>query len=71
MEINILIQKCYLFHNLKKRFVELPTLLVNFNDHFKILCKDIIINFYKGRKILVICNSIKEAKIIENELKKI
>ena len=54
MEINILIQKCYLFHNIKKRFVELPTLLVNFNDHFKILCKDIIINFYKGRKILVI-----------------
>ena len=55
----------------KKRFVELPALLVNFNDHFKIICKDIIINFYKGRKILVICNSIKEAKIIENELKKI
>ena len=55
----------------KKRFVELPAILVNYNEHFRIICKDIIINFYKGRKILVICNSIKEAKIIENELKKL
>ena len=54
----------------KKRFVELPPLLVNYKDHFKVLCKDIIINFYKGRKILVICSSIKEAKILEEELKK-
>ena len=54
----------------KKRFVELPPVLVNIADHFYTICKDIIINFYRGRKILVICNSIKEAKIIEDELKK-
>ena len=53
----------------KKRFVELPPLLVSFNEHLLIICKDIIINFNKGRKILVICSSIKEAKIIEDELK--
>ena len=53
----------------KKRFVELPPLLVNLKDHYDAIFKDIIINFYKGRKILVICNSIKEAKIIEANLK--
>ena len=53
----------------KKRFIELPPLLVSFKDHLFVICKDIIINFYKGRKILVICSSIKEAKIIEDELK--
>ena len=53
----------------KKRFIELPPLLVNIKHHLFTICKDIIINFYKGRKILVICNSIKEAKIIEDELK--
>ena len=52
----------------KKRFVELPPLLVDIKNHFFIICKDILINFYKGRKILVICYSIKEAKIIQNEL---
>ena len=55
----------------KKRFVELPPLLVNLKDHYDAICQDIIINFYKGRKILVICNSIKEAKIIEKKLKDI
>ena len=53
----------------KKRFVELPPLLVNVNNHYNTIYKDIIINFYKGRKILVICNSIKESKIIEFNLK--
>ena len=53
----------------KKRFIELPPILVDIKDHLFIICKDILINFYKGRKILVICNSIKEAKIIEDELK--
>ena len=54
----------------KKRFVELPPLLVKIEEHLNAICKDILINFYKGRKILVICGSIKEAKIIEEKLKK-
>ena len=54
----------------RKRFVELPPLLVNINEHLNLICKDILINFYKGRKILVICSSIKEAKFIEEELKR-
>ena len=53
----------------KKRFIELPPLLVNIKDHLYYICKDIVINFYKSRKVLVICNSIREAKIIEKELK--
>ena len=54
----------------QKRFVELPPKLCKITEHIDEICKDIIINFHKGRKILVICTSIKEAKFIEEKLKK-
>ena len=50
--------------------MELPPIIVESKEHFFVICKDILINFYKGRKVLVICDSIKEAKIIEDELKR-
>ena len=52
-----------------KRFVELPAILCDIREHYNIICQDIITNFLKGRKILVICNSIKEANIIKDKLK--
>ena len=53
----------------KKRFVELPAILCNIKDHHKNICQDIITNYLKGRKILVICGSIKEANILKNKIK--
>ena len=53
----------------KKRFVELPPILCNIKDHYNIICEDIITNFLKGRKILVICSSIKEANVLKKILK--
>lgn len=52
----------------KKRFIELPPILSNILDHPKNICKDIIINYSKGRRILVICESIKEARDLHNKL---
>ena len=52
----------------KKRFVELPPLLVNIKEHYTEICKDIVNNFYKGRKILVICSSIGEALSLQEKL---
>ena len=52
----------------QKRFVELPPKLCKIEDHINEICKDIIINYHKGRKILVICRSINEAKFIEEKL---
>ena len=54
----------------QKRFVELPPKLCKIKDHINEICKDIIINYHKGRKILVICRSINEAKYIEERLTK-
>ena len=53
----------------QKRFVELPAKLCKIEDHINEICKDIIINYHKGRKILVICRSINEAKYIQEKLK--
>lgn len=53
----------------KKRFIELPPILSDITGHYNDICKDIIINYSKGRKILVICESIKEARDIEKRLK--
>ena len=53
----------------QKRFVELPPKICKIENHINEICKDIIINYHKGRKILVICRSINEAKYIEEELK--
>ena len=53
----------------KKRFVELPAILCNIKDHYNTICEDIIINYSKGRKILVICESINEANILKEKLK--
>lgn len=44
----------------KKRFIELPPKFSNSLTHYNDICEDIIINFYYGRKIFVICDSIKE-----------
>ena len=44
----------------KKRFIELPPKFSNNFTHYDDICEDIIINFYYGRKIFVICDSIKE-----------
>ena len=53
----------------KKRFVELPAILCDIKDHYKSICDDIIVNYSIGRKVLVICNSIKEANILKEKLK--
>ena len=53
----------------KKRFIELPAILCDIKEHYNIICEDIITNFLKGRKILVICSSIKEANILKEKLK--
>lgn len=53
----------------KKRFVELPAILCDIKDHYNTICQDIVTNYLKGRKILVICNSIKEANILKEKLK--
>ena len=54
----------------KKRFIELPPILSSILEHHDNICKDIIINYSHGRKILVICESIKEARILHNHLLK-
>ena len=51
-----------------KRFIELPPKLSN--RFFDDICEDIIINFNKGRKILIVCNSIKDAYTLESYLLK-
>ncbi len=52
----------------KKRFIELPPIFSNILEHPKNICIDIIINYSRGRKILVICESIKEAQNLKKEL---
>ena len=52
----------------KKRFMELPLKLSDFEKHFDDICEDIINNFHKGRKILVICSCLLEAKEIKKKL---
>ena len=52
----------------KKRFIELPPKLINFLDHIDNICEDIIINYSYGRRILVICESIKEAQQLYKKL---
>ena len=54
----------------RKRFIELPPLIAkNNNEHIDKICNDIILNYSKGRKILVICETIQEAVELEKELK--
>jgi preprotein translocase subunit SecA len=52
----------------KKRFIELPPKLSNILEHLDNICEDIIINYSYGRKILVICESIKEAQQLHKQL---
>jgi len=52
----------------KKRFIELPPKLSNILQHSDNICKDIIINYSYGRRILVICESIKEARDLHKKL---
>ena len=52
----------------KKRFIELPPILTDILEHHNKICEDIIINYSYGRKILVICESIKEAQILHQKL---
>jgi len=52
----------------KKRFIELPPILSNILEHSDNICKDIIINYSYGRRILVICESIKEARELHKKL---
>ena len=52
----------------KKRFVELPPILCKKDEHYKIICEDILSNFDKERKVLVICDSIDEANQIKEYL---
>ena len=52
----------------KKRFIELPPIISNILEHFDNICKDIIINYSYGRRILVICESIKEARDLHKKL---
>ena len=52
----------------KKRFMELPLKLSDFGKYLDDICEDIINNFHKGRKILVICCCLKEAEKIKNKL---
>ena len=64
---HILTQKYYLSLNIKKKsFIELPPKFSYY--HYNDICEDIIINFSKGRKILVICDSIKEANCLKKDL---
>jgi preprotein translocase subunit SecA len=54
----------------RKRFIELPPLIAkDENEHIDKICNDIILNYSKGRKILVICETIQEALDLEKELK--
>ena len=52
----------------KKRFIELPPILSDILEHLDKICEDIIINYSYGRKILVICESIKEAQTLHKKL---
>ena len=54
----------------RKRFIELPAILSNILDHQNRICEDIIINYSYGRRVLVICESIKEAQTLYNKLLK-
>ena len=54
----------------KKRFIELPPILSNILEHEDNICEDIIINYSYGRKVLVICESIKEAQNLNKKLLK-
>ena len=55
-----------------KRFIELPAIICeeNYEMHLIKICLEIIFHYSKGRKILVICQDIKEGKKIEELLKK-
>ena len=51
-------------HYKRKRFIQFPIIISEASEHMNRICKEIFINYYKGRKILVICESIREAKVI-------
>ena len=44
----------------QKRFIELPPKLSENLKHHNDICKDIIINYSKGRRILIIWNQLKK-----------
>ena len=54
----------------RKRFIEIPPLITkNDDEHTDKICKDIILNYSKKRKILVICETIQEAIQLKKSLK--
>ena len=57
---------------IQKRFIELPAIICeeNYENHLKEICKEIIFHYSIGRKILVICQDIKEGMIIKELLEK-
>lgn len=55
----------------KKRFINLPPKLYinDYENHLNEICKEIIYQYSRGRKILVICKDIDEGENIKNKLK--